>query len=233
MHMYVTVAIMLLIGIYVLAQKLFLAILFTFIPNADLPRANDGAFLVTLDNYDNWTTYARIWDSQSKTAYIEGQLIMRSIPFAEPTCDGIDYCDKYESEFYRSSYDRRPSYSTEVRVILINPADDLAITSYVESALNAIASHNKTVMANGFDFESSFQLPELEGLDYAEMSFETASDSVKLSKEDKERNEYSARLTKKALEMCRENGSGCEVEADIEYDWGVFSFTKMYIIEPK
>ena len=118
-------------------------------------------------------------------------------------------------------------------MILINPADDLAITSYVESALNAIASHNKTVMANGFDFESSFQLPELEGLDYAEMSFETASDFVKLSKEDKERNEYSARLTKKALEMCRENGSGCEVEADIEYDWGVFSFTKMYIIEPK
>ena len=225
-----------LFGLYMLASHLVLSVLFAFIPSADLPRASDGSFLVTLDNYDDWTTHARIFDSNTEAAYINEDLVMRSIPFAEATCNGIDHCDNYESEFYRANYQHKMA-----RVVLINPTDDLAITSYVENALNAIATHNKTVIANGFEFESSFQFPELEGLDYVEVldkNYEDASNKLRVcildrrgSCEEEERNEFSARSTKKALEMCRKNGSGCEIEARVEYSFWGFDFTEVKIIE--
>ena len=221
-----------LFALYMLVSHLVLSVLFAFIPSADLPRASDGSFLVTLDNYDDWTTHARIFDSNVEAAYINGDLVMRSIPVAEATCNGIDHCDNYESEFYRAKM---------ARVILINSTDDLSITSYVENALNAIATHNKTVIANGFDFESSFQLPELEGLDYVEVrvkNYEDASNELRVCRlngrgscEEEERNEFSARSTKKALEMCRKNGSGCEIEARVEYSFWGFDFTEVKIIE--
>ena len=221
MHMIVTYVLLGLFIMYFAASKLFFAILFTFIPSADLPRAADGTFLVTLDNFDNWTTYARIWESKAKTAYSDG-LIMRSLPSVESTCDGIDYCDNYESEFKKGFYD----VNRNSPVILINAADDLAVTSYIEEVFNTITDHNSTVMANGFDFESSFQWPKLDGIKYFDVSYyiaETYDGRIEKS--------GSWRSATRATKMCRESGSGCQVEARITYDiWG-FNFTEVEIIE--
>ena len=222
MHKFVTYVFLALFIVYFAASKLFFAVLFAFIPSADLPRATDGSFLVTLDNYDNWTTYARIWESETKTAYSDG-LIMRSLPSVESTCDGIVNCDNYESEFKKGFFD----VNRNSPVILINATDDLAVTSYIEEVFNAITEHNNTVMDNGFDFESSFQWPKLDGVKFFDVSYH-----IEKPYNQPIRKIGSWRSASRAVEMCRKNGSGCEVGARVEYDiWGL-NFTEVYIIEP-
>ena len=177
-----------------LATFFFAGVLY-ITPQADLPRNNDGIFLINSDNYNQWHTYSRLFHSSSQKAVFDGDYVLRAVSAVEHTCDKIKNCENYESKFYKAGAERD--------VWLIKKSDDQKFTDYVTLLNNSVKEHNNKI--ESFSTKLDYEKPDFPdifaiNIDYKEAGHD-ASSQTRLHNQ----------KVKRAKTQCLNNGIGCEV----------------------
>jgi len=176
---------------------------FYIMPQAELPRANDGTFMVNTENYRQFHTYSRIFHSTSGSAELTEKLVLRSIPSAVKTCDGIRNCENYESTFYKIDYSTPKS-------MVIKQSDDAKVSEYVKSLKDAVARHNQSIQS--FNSKVELDLPDKPDIfNFVFNQYESGTKSAANTK-------HNSALSY-AQRSCRNNGQGCNVKLTVSYSY--------------
>lgn len=200
---YIVIGVVLLFGtvVFGISWVLFSAF-FALYPAAELPRDNNGFFLVTTENFQNLSVMSRINKSKIEIARFSEQLYLRPIGSVTETCSGIKNCKNYESVFLQ--YDRK-----NPTVYLIRHNDLERFDSYEQALKRSINAHNRDA-ARDYDVVIDYDKPELP--DVFSVKLSTFNDETG----DKSKAEHDLAL-KLAASQCWSYNQSCLVDAFVNY----------------
>ncbi|MFT6207063.1 MAG: hypothetical protein ACJA0T_000967 [Colwellia sp.] len=198
----VVVSSILLVSFATLAFLAFFSwIVLSITPQEDLPRSYQGSFVVNIDNYKNWHTYSRLYNSKTKDVMFDGDFVIRAIGKVEKYCEDITNCENYESSFYRVDHNNTDIYA-------IRKQDDKLLSQYVKTLNIAIAQHNDSIKT----FSDNFSLIKPDFPEIHTLSI------------DYDGNE---KVSHKAKKQCLNNGKGCGVRLTGKFS--AFGLPSIYI----
>lgn len=187
-------------------------ITYGLLPKAELPRNHEGEFIVTLENYTNWHTMAKIESAKNNYADLLGQYVVRAFPTVSETCNNVKNCESYTSDFVVLNYENADVY-------LIAQKDDELFSHAVHTLSSRIQDHNKR-LENDFDLDMSFAgTNELEKVSSQLTLLEIMSSFPNSEKRVETRH---TDVVNYAKDHCRNNGIGCSVNTTLVYDYSVF-----------
>ncbi|WP_261858277.1 hypothetical protein [Photobacterium sanguinicancri] len=187
-------------------------ITYGLLPKAELPRNNKGEFVVTLENHTHWHTMAKVEAAKNNSAYLLGQYVVRAFPRILETCNGIQHCESYTSEFVALDYKNADVY-------LLTKQDDKLFSQAMSSLSSRVQAHNEQLKGN-FDLNIAFEgVDELEKIS-DQLALLEKMDSLSDPKNHAQK--VHANVVQYAKNNCRNNGIGCSVKATLIYDYSVF-----------
>ncbi|MUJ20734.1 hypothetical protein [Aliivibrio fischeri] len=187
-------------------------ITYGLLPKSELQRNSKGQFLVTLDNYTNWHTRAKIETSKDNSAHLLGQYVVRAFPKVSETCHKIKNCKSYTSEFVTLDY-------KNANVYLIEQKDDKLFSRATSSLSSRIQTHNKQLKGN-FNLNISFD--DVDELEKISNQLTVLAKMQPFSDSENQVKKIHSNVVHFAKNNCRNNGVGCSVKATLIYDYSVF-----------
>lgn len=164
---------------------------------AELERNERGEFLVSVDNYDDWGTYAAVFSRvQGNVAYgvIDGDFVLRVVPrVVDKAPSRIENPGNYLGKFYSLN----PSSHS---FVLIYESDNPAMMDYHQELVSSVKRHNDELVKAGFDADPKWAEPEWP-IEPIESWFNSDSSSL-------------------WMEKCK--GKGCKVNIKVEYASSIF-----------
>lgn len=185
------------------------------LPKAEITRDQKGVFVVNSSNYDQWHTYATVGTSSNMVARLDGDFVLRAFPEVKETCHNIKNCQNYESKFVTLDY-------SDADVYLIKRLEDSVFSEAVNTLIRRIDKHHNELVGNyglSMSFSDEDDLAAVERrLTLLEKVTPVSVDETK-PKRNKVAHNNTLTFAKR---NCRNNASGCQVNAKLDYSNAVF-----------
>lgn len=185
------------------------------LPKAEITRDQKGMFVVNSSNYDQWHTYAAVGTSANMVAHLDGNFVLRAFPEVKETCHNIKNCQNYESKFVTLDY-------SDADIYLIKYSEDTVFSEAVSGLKRKVQKHNDDLAGN-YGLALSFSDEgDLAAVEHRLTLLEKVTPvSVDETKPQRNKVAHNNTLTF-AKRNCRNNASGCQVNAKLDYSNAVF-----------
>ena len=220
-----------LVAAYLFITFILFSIVFSIIPAHDIPRDDNGNFIVNIESHRDWKVYSHFWESRLKTAYFDQALLIRHLPQVIRTCEGIKNCENYESNFYKIVQPTYSKYDTteNVEILLIKPDDDKIFDEHIRNLTLQVKKHNENLLEKGFSHIADLEKTKL-NLGYEIIIEIKNSSNIDHDTPEGKMMLLNNKVIESYFDQCMNNNEDCITFVGVRYDMSGFPNVEYYAI---